>query len=63
MIIVLHINYVQKNPNEEEWNSLCGLEDDKYNNLNFDDICGIEDNNIVNRLCNNNNNNLIIIII
>ena len=45
------------NPNEQEWNSLCGLEDDQYNDLNFSNICSQNnnDNPIVNRLCNDDN--------
>ena len=45
------------NPNEQGWNSLCGLEDDQYNDLNFSNICSQNnnDNPIVNRLCNDDN--------
>ena len=41
--------YIRK-PNEEGWNSLCGLEDDEYNSLEFTNVCN--NNEIINRLCN-----------
>ena len=46
------------NPNEEEWNNLCGLEDSQYNSLEFTNICNNNENNnndIVDRLCNEDN--------
>ena len=49
-------------PNEEEWNNLCGLEDDEYTSLEFSNICNENNNNennnndIVDRLCNEDNN-------
>ena len=44
-------------PNEENWNILCGLEDDEYNLLEFSDVCiedseGNNEGNIINSLCN-----------
>tara|TARA_B100000989_G_scaffold298501_1_gene288136 strand:+ start:3463 stop:4359 length:897 start_codon:yes stop_codon:yes gene_type:complete len=45
-----------KTPNSQDWERLCNLEDDDYNSLNFESICNNVDNNaIIDRLCNNNN--------
>jgi len=46
------------NPNEQEWNNLCGLNDNVYTtSLDFNNICNEDNNNndIVVRLCNDEN--------